>query len=148
MIQFLTILFAPVSVNTLHVVLAGMRIGIGLLTMIHGYPKIVGGVAMWRELGTFVNPLGIYFLPIMWGFLGACTEFFGGILLILGTGTRIASLALIIMMFVAVSWHLSRGDSYNIYSFPLSLMIVYTSFLIIGGDIFSLDYYYSTMLKQ
>lgn len=118
-----------------------MRIGIGLLTVIHGIPKIKGGVDTWKSLGSAVNPLGIYFLPIIWGFLAACAEFFGGIALILGLGTRLASLALAIMMFVAAVWHIERGDKFTVYSFALSLMVVFLTWVIIGGGPFSLDRY-------
>lgn len=118
-----------------------MRVGIGLLTIGHGIPKITGGVQTWAQLGTFVNYIGIYFWPIMWGFLGACTEFFGGIMLTFGLGTRLASAALTFMMIVAFAWHYGRGDSFNHWSFPVSLIFVYLAYFIIGGGKYSLDYY-------
>lgn len=96
---------------------------------------------MWRELGTFVIPIGIHFLPLMWGFLGAVTEFFGGMMLVAGFGTRIASAALVFMMWLAFMWHINRGDSYGVYSFPLSLLIIYGAFFLISGGAFSLDGY-------
>lgn len=130
---------APAPLVIINLALFIMRVGIGILTIGHGFPKIMGGIPMWKSLGTFVYPLGIHFLPIMWGFLGACTEFLGGIALTLGFGTRIASLSLMLMMFVAVMWHLDRGDSYNIYSFPLSLIIVFFAYFLIGSGAYSID---------
>lgn len=130
---------APASTGYIQIAVCIMRIGIGLLAIGHGIPKIMGGFGMWRELGAFMHPLGVYFLPVMWGFLAAVTEFFGGIALVIGLGTRIASAALIFMMFVAFMWHLHKGDPFSIYSFPLSLIIIYTAFFIIGGGSFSLD---------
>lgn len=125
----------------LQYALCFMRVGIGLLTMLHGIPKM-SGIETWHNLGTtFMFPLGITFLPTMWGFLGGCTEFFGGIALMLGLGTRAASFSLVIMMFIAAIWHIKRGDSFNVYSFPISLCIVYLTFMVIGGGDFSLDYY-------
>jgi putative oxidoreductase len=109
--------------------------------MFHGLPKMTG-FKTWNNLGTtFMYPLGIKFLPTLWGFLGAITEFGGGILLALGLATRISATALIIMMFVAVSWHLKKRDSFIIYSFPLTLIFVYMTFLLIGGGTFSFDNY-------
>jgi len=120
-----------------------MRVGIGVLTIGHGIPKLMGGVSMWEELGTWVYPLGIHFLPTMWGFLGACTEFFGGIALVLGFGTRVASFCLTMMMFVATFWHINHGDVYNVYSFPLSLIFVYFAFFLMGAEGYSFDSYVS-----
>lgn len=118
-----------------------MRLGVGILTICHGIPKIIGGIETWTQLGSFVKPLGINFFPILWGLLGACIEFFGGIFLALGLFTRWASLALTLMMFVATFWHISRADSFNLYSFPLMLIFVYYAFVIMGYDRLSIDYY-------
>lgn len=116
-----------------------MRVGIGILTIGHGIPKILGGLQTWNELGKFLLPLHITFWPTFWGFVAACVEFFGGIMLVAGFGTRIASFFLIQMMVVAFIWHLSRKDSFTIYSFPLSLIVVYLGFLIVGSGPISLD---------
>ena len=139
--KFLYRLLKPASSQSTQYALCIMRIGIGLLTIGHGIPKIMGGTVMWQELGTFVNPLGIYFLPIMWGFFGACTEFLGGIAFTLGLGTRIASICLSGMMLIATIWHVHRGDPYNLYSFPLSLIVVFVAFIIMGGGAYSIDGY-------
>lgn len=117
-----------------------LRVAIGSITMILGIPKM--GVATWKNLGTtFMGPLGIHFLPVMWGFLGFASQFFGGIALALGFGTRFASFALVIMMIIAVAWHIKRGDSFIVYSFPLSLIFVYLTFMIIGSGPYSLESY-------
>ncbi len=140
--QFIKSLFAQASPTRTQYALTFLRVGIGALTIPHGVPKIIGGVVGWEQLGTtFMQPLGIYFLPVMWGFLGASTEFFGGIALVLGLGTRIASACLTIMMFVATAWHIQRGDPFNIYSFPLSLIVVFIAFIYFGSGIFSVDHY-------
>ena len=140
--KLLFYLLAPASYDTIEYILMFMRIGIGILTIGHGVPKIMGGIQHWRELGTtFMFPLGIHFLPVTWGFLGAATEFFGGIALVLGLATRIASFCLIIMMLIAFLWHFKKGDSFNLYSFPLTLIVIYLGYLIIGSGKFSLDYY-------
>ena len=139
--KFLRIIIGPISNNLIEATLFFMRVSIGILMIFHGLPKIMGGVSVWREIGTYIFPLGIKFLPTMWGFLGACTEFFGGIALALGLCTRIVSAALAFMMLVATVWHLSINSPYKIYSFPLSLIVIFLSFIIIGGGKFSLDYY-------
>jgi putative oxidoreductase len=116
-----------------------MRVAIGILTLLHGLPKM-GGVSVWHSLGTtFMYPLGIHFWPTLWGFLGFLSEFGGGILLVLGLGTRVASVALIIMMIIATAWHINKGDSFNVYSLPLTLIVVYAVFMVIGSGPYSVD---------
>lgn len=137
--NFLRALIAPSSQKISNVSVCLIRVGIGILTIGHGIPKIMGGFETWNYLGTFVHPLGIYFLPVMWGFFGACTEFFGGIALTLGFMTRLASLALALMMFVATIWHIYKGDGFQQYSFPLSLLVIFVAFMIMGGGAYSLD---------
>lgn len=138
----LTMLCEPIlQPSVVQAVICFLRVSIGILTLFHGIPKMTGGVEEWRQLGTFVHPLGIYFWPIVWGFLGASTEFFGGMLLALGLTTRLVSFALIIMMIIATVWHIDRGDSFNQWSFPLSLIFVYATFLILSGGRYSVDYY-------
>lgn len=142
MIDAITFLFGSTSVSTIEHTLACMRIAIGLLMVLHGYPKM-GGIAVWRTLyQTFIYPLGINFLPLCWGFAISFIEFICGCLLILGLGTRIASISLVIAMIIAVAWHLKRGDSYQLYSHPLALIVVFLGFTIIGGGSFSLDHYF------
>lgn len=139
--RFMHWLLAPAQANRLRFTLFILRVGLGVLTIGHGIPKIMGGFEEWQKLGTFIYPMGIQFLPTVWGFLGAITEFFGGIMLVLGLGTRIASLALTFMMIVAAVWHIDRGDDYMIYSFPLTLVVVFFSYMMMGSDKFSVDYY-------
>lgn len=134
-------LLAPASPAVISFALVMLRVSVGILTIGHGYPKIMGGMTTWAQLGTFVQPLGIYFWPVMWGFLGAVTEFFGGIALTIGFDTRMSSLMLVLMMIVATVWHIDRGDGYNLYSFPLTLIFVYLAFFLMGGGAFSVDSY-------
>ena len=117
-----------------------IRIGIGAIFVRHGYPKIVGGTQSWMWLGSQMSNIGIYFAPLFWGFIAACTEFFGGMLLITGLATRFASFLLAFQMFVALMHHLNKGDSFNIYSHPLSLLIVFLGLMVAGAGCYSLDH--------
>lgn len=139
MSKILQLLLGPVGAKTFDFAFLVLRVAIGILTVLHGVPKIMGGIPMWQQLGTFVQPMGINFFLVVWGFLGAVTEFFGGMMLVFGLGTRIASIALVIMMIVAYVWHVSRGDSFNQSSFPLSLIFVFLFFLIVGSGKISID---------
>ncbi len=132
------------SPRTINTALFFMRMGVGILTIGHGYPKFMGGFEGWHGLGVmFMAPLGITVLPTLWGFLGALTEFVGCIMFTIGFGTRIASAALTIMMGIATAWHLNRGDIYNVYSYPLTLIVVFSAYFFMGGGIVSVDSYIS-----
>ena len=128
------------SPRTIHIALLFMRVGIGVLTIGHGYPKFMSGMEGWHGLGvTFMAPLGITFLPTLWGFLGAITEFIGGIMLTIGFGTRLAAAANILMMIIATAWHVNKGDSFNVYSLPLTLIVVFCAYMLMGSGIVSVD---------
>jgi len=139
--NYLFDLFVPASQELSDMALAFMRIGIGVLTIGHGLPKIMGGTAVWRSLGGVMGVLGIHFLPTLWGFLAACAEFFGGIALTLGLGTRIAAFFLSCMMIVAFMMHKNNKDDFTVYSFALSMLVIFLSFMVMGGGVWSVDMY-------
>lgn len=138
--RFIQFSLKPASSATIHLALLLMRIGVGILTIGHGYPKFMSGFEGWHGIGLmFMAPLGITFLPTLWGFLGAITEFIGGIMFTIGFGTRLASAANVIMMIIATSWHITKGDPFNVYSYPLTLIVVFGAYFLMGAGIVSVD---------
>lgn len=131
-----------VSSELNSIALACIRIGIGLLFIGHGYLKIIRGVPELRWTGEQMKHLGITFLPLFWGICAMLSEFMGGICLTLGFGTRIAAAFMSFTMFVAVIHHIAKDDSYGYTTFPLSQLIVFLGFVIAGGGVYSLDYYF------
>ncbi len=125
----------------MHMGLLVLRVGIGLIFMMHGYGKLLGGPSSWHWLGSQMSFFGIMFLPTLWGLLAACTEFIGGCCLIIGLGTRIASFFMVCVMIVALTMHFNKGDNFTTYSHVLSLAVVFLSLLIAGPGNFSLDHY-------
>jgi putative oxidoreductase len=119
-----------------------LRVSIGIIMMCHGFPKIAGGFSIWHNVGMAMANLGIHFLPTVWGLIAAITESCGSLAFTLGFGTRIASVFLSFMMFVALLFHLNNGDSYTIYSHALTLLVLFISFIIMGGGRWSLDHWY------
>lgn len=101
-----------------------IRVGIGAIFVAHGFPKLTGGMEKWIEIGSAMKSLGITFAPAAWGFAAACSEFFGGIALIIGLYPQIASFFIGCVMAVALTMHIANGDSFMIYSHPLSILIV------------------------
>jgi len=74
-----------------------LRIVLGAVMIAHGYPKVFGG--LHHHVG-FVRSLG---LPGWLAYCSAFAEFFGGILVIAGLITRIAALAILIDLLVAIA---------------------------------------------
>src|SRR5687768_1181925 len=83
-----------------------LRIGIGVMFILHGYPKLLGGPEKWESLGNNMGNLGINFAPAFWGFLAAFAEAIGGLLVVLGLFFRPACFLLFITMVVAATKHI------------------------------------------
>ncbi len=116
-----------------------LRIGIGLMFMGHGCPKLFGGPEKWELIGGTMQVIGIHFTPMFWGFMAAFSEFVGGALLVLGFLTRPACLLLLITMFVAASMHIGKGDPFVKYSHAVEAGIIFLSMFFIGPGKYSLD---------
>jgi putative oxidoreductase len=116
-----------------------LRIGIGIMFMAHGWPKISGGTEKWTALGGSMESFGIDFFPGFWGFMAAFAEFFGGLLLAVGLFFRPVALLLFITMLVATAKHLSSGDDFGGYSHALESGILFLSLIFIGPGKYSLD---------
>jgi len=112
-----------------------MRLVLGAIMIAHGYPKVFGGL---QHHAQFVQSLG---MPPWLGYVSSFAEFGGGILLVVGFLTRLAALAVLIDMLVAiftVHWKhgfLGEGN----YQFPLALAAIAFALLLSGGGSISLD---------
>ncbi len=108
-----------------HWSLIPLRLAIGIIFIAHGAQKLFG---VWGGLGfsgtieTFSAELGI---PAALTVLAMVTEFFGGIALIIGLLTRLASLGLSIVILTAIftvhlpngfflSWYLKPGVGHGV----------------------------------
>lgn len=133
--------FCSQSLRSKNLGLSIIRVGIGLIFIKFGAEKLMGGSQTWYMLGSMTKHLGITFWPTLWGFLAACAEFFGGIALVIGFGTRLASFAIACVMVVATVMHYSIGDSFMKIAFPLSLLFVMIGLIVAGGGSCSIDEY-------
>ena len=117
-----------------------LRLGIGLMFMMHGFPKFIGGPDKWISLGNYgMGFIGINFLPIFWGFMAAFAEFIGGIHLILGLFTCFFSLLMFITMIIATITHIDDGIMGA--SHAIESGMVFFSLFFMGGGKYSLDYH-------
>lgn len=124
---------------TLHVGLLIIRLFIGPLFVYHGFPKMIGGVLKWEQLGGAMAMMGIGFYPVFWGFMAAVSEFVGGIALALGLATRYACFFIACTMVVAFVFHIQRGDGFFKASHALELLGVTAGLFCTGAGSYSLD---------
>jgi putative oxidoreductase len=116
-----------------------LRMGIGLMFVYHGWPKISGGTETWVKLGMAMNFMGLGFAPVFWGFMSAATEFFGGILIAIGLLTRPVAMMLAFNMVVAVVLKFSTGAGMGGASEAIEVGIVFLSLVLIGPGKYSID---------
>ena len=119
-----------------------LRIGIGVIFIFHGLPKLMGGVESWTQIGSTMSMVGISFAPAFWGFMAAAAEAIGGLFIILGLLHRPVALMLVFTMIVAVLMHVTGGDSFGVYSNALKGLVVFIALFITGPGKYSLDYRY------
>lgn len=117
-----------------------LRIGLGVMFILHGYPKMFGGPEVWTEVGTAAQYVGLDFAPMFFGFMAGVTEFFGGIFLILGLFFSPSVIFLMIVMIVATFKHLKTGDGFGHYSHSIEMAIVFLSLFFMGPGKLSLDH--------
>jgi putative oxidoreductase len=117
-----------------------LRLGLGVMMVMHGWPKLAGGQAAWERVGAAMQHLGIGFWPAVWGFLAAMAETLGGALLVIGFLTRPAALMLTVTMIVAtVMSYRTSGGVFLDWAHPAELGVVFLSLVFIGAGRYSVD---------
>jgi len=115
------------------------RVGIGIMFMLHGWPKLAGGAERWESLGRSMATLGIDFWAPFWGFMAAFAEFFGGLFLALGAATPLFSFLLLFTMFVASTKQLFGGSGIMGASHAIEAGVIFLFFLLHGPGKLSVD---------
>lgn len=116
-----------------------LRVVVGVVFFAHGYQKLFGfgfrGVT--GMFGHFGIPAPGFFAIVV-----TLVEFLGGLLLICGLGTRIASALLAIDMTVAILLVHLRNGFFNPMGveFPLTLLAALICLFIAGGGAFSVKH--------
>jgi len=113
-----------------------MRLALGVIMVVHGYHKVFGGLHHHAE---FVAGLG---LPAWLGYVSAFTEFFGGLLILVGFFTRPAAFTVCINLAVAiwkVHWHNGLTGDHG-YEFPLAAAVLAFALIFFGAGPISLDH--------
>jgi len=119
-----------------------LRVALGGVLIPHGCQKLFGlfgGIGFTANAALF-DKLG-YTPGVFWGTLVGCTEFIGGILLVLGLFTRFAAAAVVIFMLTAIHFTSAKGFFWSAggWEYPLLIGVCALFFLIRGGGHCSLD---------
>src|SRR5262245_54942094 len=112
-----------------------LRLGLALVFMYHGYPKLFG------ENERIIESFQAIGLPSYVVYLTGGIEFFGGIALMLGILTPIAGLLLLLDM-AAAMWKYNFNEGiYAVreYELPLTLGLASLAIAATGGGPFSFD---------
>ena len=116
-----------------------LRVGIGLLMIIlHGWPKLAGGLSKWSAVGGAMKHLGISFAPAFWGFMAALSESLGCALIVLGLFFRPSCIFVLCTMIVASIVDLNSGG-WGKASHAMELGILFFSLIFLGPGKYSID---------
>ncbi|MGJ1436850.1 DoxX family protein [Sphingobacterium siyangense] len=116
-----------------------LRVGLGVMMIMHGLPKLQGGPELWAGVGKSMGNIGIHFMPTFWGFMAAATETVGGLFLLLGLFFRPVALLLAFTMVIAGLMHLSKGDGISGASHAIELCFVFLGLILVGPGKHSVD---------
>jgi putative oxidoreductase len=131
MLNFLRTSYLPQHLN---IVLLITRIAVGSFMLTHGIPKLMKFFSTGDI--TFSDPLGVGTIPSL--MMAIFAEVFCSILVILGLGTRIAVIPLIITMLVAVVL-VHASDPFGKKELGLMYLTIYMFLIVVGSGKYSLD---------
>ncbi|WP_324719107.1 DoxX family protein [Salinimicrobium sp. HB62] len=117
--------------------LAFLRIGAGALMLTHGTPKLLKLFS--SEEITFADPFGLGMGITL--ALVVFAEFICSILVIIGLGTRVAVIPLLITMSTA-AFYIHASDPFQRKELALIHLLIFAVLLITGAGKYSLDFYW------
>lgn len=120
-----------------------LRIGVGIMMILHGLPKLMDGKEKWVKLGGNMKHFGLNAYPEIWGFMASVTETVGGLFFLIGFFFRPSSFLLMFTMLVAASSHLYKANTtlegVMDASEAIELGFVFLAMFIIGPGRYSID---------
>lgn len=121
-----------------------LRLVLGAIMIAHGWQKISGGMPQFMQM---LRHMGI---PGWMGYMVASAEFGGGILLVIGFVTRLAALAILVDMLVAIlKVHLQNGlfSKNGGYEFPLACAAIAFSLIWSGAGPIAIDWLWGSKAR-
>jgi putative oxidoreductase len=125
------------SQTLLHVWLLVSRVLISVFMLTHGWPKLMRFFS--EDSIRFADPLGVGVIPSL--LLAVFSEVVCSLFIILGLGTRAASIPLIITMAVA-AFVVHADDPFARKEMALLYLLAYIMLLILGSGKYSIDRYF------
>lgn len=113
-----------------------LRLGVGGLMLTHGIPKLIRFFS--SDPIVFADPIGIGMEASLG--LTVFSEVICSVLIIIGLGTRLASIPLLVTMFIAF-FVIHAPDPFQRKELALFFLIVYVVLLLTGSGKYSLDHY-------
>jgi len=130
-LAFETLLGVHLSVASLL-----LRLLVGIVFIVHGYPKLKSGA---KGAGEWLKSIGI---PSGFGLFAGIVEFFGGILLLVGLLTPVIA-ALSALWMLSTTWlSLVKMKKKFVGGWELDfiLLVVFLALAAIGGGVISVDH--------
>ena len=114
-----------------------LRLAIGTLFIIHGYPKLTS--AQRKQGGAWMKSVGMSATMVP---LGGFVEFFGGIALILGLLTPIVAVLSALWMLSTTWFSISKVKKKYAggYEIDVTLFLAALALALLGSGIFSIDH--------
>ena len=109
------------------------------MMVLHGWPKLAGGIQQWEKLGKAMNVIGISFFPGFWGFSSAMVETIGGVLIVLGFCFRPVAILMTLNFMVATIFVYKTTGQFIQWARPAEMMILFFSLIFIGVGKYSID---------
>ncbi len=131
------------NLASIDLALLVLRLGISFLMLTHGIPKLL--TLFGGEDIQFFDPYGLGGEVSLT--LAVIAEFLCSLLLILGLGTRLAVIPLMVTMLTAI-FVVHINDSFTRQELPLLYLLVYTTLLITGAGKYALDFYWLKRKKR
>ena len=122
-----------------------LRLTLGTLCLyVYGWPALAGGVGRWKVMGATMKHIGITFGPTFWGFMAACSESLGCLLLIIGFLFRPSCLVLFLTLLVIAVAQIeaSRNGIFTTFARDpnaIQLALFVLTLMFIGPGKFSVD---------
>lgn len=126
-----------------HTVLLILRIAIAILMLVHGVPKL--NMLLSGDAHLFPAVMGMS--PTLSLVLAVLAEVGCSVLVLVGLGTRLAVIPLIITMLVAVLY-VHIADPFSAQELGIHYVLVYAALLLMGSGRFSVDHILATKLSK